>query len=275
MWWSEDEYNRVDLIPPEFEEHFGPQGAAVVKAYQDGKTDPGWGQDKFMPRYEKGLFAPSRLATASSMGRPPFAFIMRSLRLVCIDIDGKNGGFDNVGKLGMLPYTLGERSKSSNGYHLFYKTSEDAWDGELGFAEFKDRIGIQQGVDFRATGCVYHWPNQRWNHHPIAELPQHLKDMLRQKYQAAEASVSVIMKTLATEDQEEIAIMHDNLIEDLARPIPAGRRNNTLFAIGSQLMLADVPGWETLLNDRALQVGLDSDEVAKLIRNVTKYGANA
>ena len=277
MWWSEDEYNRNDLVPAELQEHAGPNGIAMVKLHANDKTDPGWGEKTFMKKYEQHLFTQQRVLSISgrNMGRPPFAFVMRSLRLVCIDIDGKNGGLDHVGKLGMLPYTLAETSKSGNGYHLYYKTSEDQWDAGTGFAEFRDRIGIQQGVDFRATGCVFHWPNQRWNNHPIEEFPQHLKDLLREKYAKAEATVAAITKTLDNGDSEEIAIMHENLIEDLAKPIPAGRRNNTLFAVGSQLMLAEVPDWQERVKSRAIAVGLDNQEVAKLLHNIDKYGANA
>ena len=276
MWWTTDEYKGTELVPGAFSGFMGPKGIAIVRAGSDGKTDPGWGEDKFMKYYEAGKFVTSKILTNSRyMNRPPFAFVMRSMKLVCIDIDGKNGGLQEVGKLGMLPYTLAEISKSGNGYHLFYATSEDTWDTALGFAEFKDRIGIQQGVDFRATGCVFHWPSQKWNDRPVAELPQHLKDMLKSNYARAEAMVATITKTLENGDPDEILLLRDSLISDLGKPIPAGRRNNTLFAIGSQLMLAAVPDWENLVRSRAIAVKLDTDEVDKLIRNIDKYGANA
>ena len=62
----------------------------------------------------------------------------------------------------MLPPTLAETSKSGDGYHLFYLVDEE-WDDEKGYGLLGDRIGIEQGVDIRATGCVYHHPQQRWN----------------------------------------------------------------------------------------------------------------
>ena len=80
----------------------------------------------------------------------------------------------------------------------------------------------------------------------------------------------VIQKTLAL-DPEEIAIMHDDLITELSRPIPTGKRNNTLFAIGSKMAEAKVPDWQTLVGDRAVAVGLDEDEVDKLITNIGRY----
>jgi hypothetical protein len=199
-----------------------------------------------------------------------FAFIMRSMRVVCIDIDGKNGGLIHAGKLGMLPYTLAETSKSGDGFHLFY-TVEDEWDEEVGFARFSDRIGLEQGVDFRGTGCVYHYQSQRWNHRQITALPAHLVTRLEAHTQAKVAATAVITKILDTEDEVEVALMQDQLLVDLAKPIPAGRRNNTLFAIGQQLKLAQVPDWDKHLHARALDVGLDIDEANKLVANVEKY----
>lgn len=272
MWWESDTFNRVDQIPPEFAEFEGPEGIAVVRAYSNGKTDPGWGGEKFMQNYTTRMFKTYRAVTNMDVNkRPPFAFIMRSMRLVCIDIDGKNGGLEHVGRLGMLPYTLAETSKSDNGYHLFYSTEEE-WDEAEGFAPFKDRIGIQQGVDLRVTGCVFHHTNQRWNHRPVAPLPDHLIEMLVTRQQKELATVSAIAMTLDTGDEEEIAIMQSTLVDDLAKPIPAGRRNNTLFAIGNQMKLAEVPDWQKLVRERAEAVGLDYDERVKLVANIEKYG---
>ena len=280
-WWMTDQYGGVEAVPPEFNDYAGPEGVALVRAYRDGKTDPGWGlwrpgsgaeSAAFMWKYEHLAFRPDPIVYGFSNGRWNFAFVMRALRLVCIDIDGKNGGLTHVGKLGMLPYTLAETSKSGDGYHLFYATSEDVWSPVEGFAQFQDRIGLEQGVDFRATGCVYHHPPQRWNGRSIAELPAHLKKRLTAHTQAAAARMSSIVKTMDNQDPEEIALMHDALMDDLKKQIPAGRRNNTLFAVGVQLRLAQVDEWDQLLFDRALDVGLDHNEARKLVANVERYG---
>ena len=66
-------------------------------------------------------------------------------------------------------------------------------------------------------------------------------------------------------------MMHDDLITELAKPIPAGKRNNTLFALGSKMKEARVPEWSELLADRANEIGLDEDEIDKLIANIVKY----
>lgn len=279
MWWSREDYNRMELIPPEFQDHAGPNGLALVRLHKNGKTDPGWGENTFMKNYLANRFVWHRAVNSSQyMGRAPFAFIMRSMSLICIDIDGKNGGLEEAAMLqdlGLLPPTLAESSKSENGYHLFYKTSEDQWHAGGGFAEFRDRIGFRAGIDIRATGCVYHWPNQRWNHLIIAELPDGMKKLLAQNQQQIDTARWTIIKTLEEGDVDTIAMKRDQLVEDLGKPMPAGRRNNTLFAIGSQLMLMQVPDWADLVKARAMAVGLDNQEVAKLLHNIDKYGANA
>ena len=276
-WWRTDEYDIDTEIPAGISDNAGPKGVALVRVWPDGTTDPGWGMPAFMQKYRTGRFM--RTLDAIIKGylqeKWAFAFVMRSVRIVCIDIDGKNGGFVGAGMLGMLPYTLAETSKSGNGYHLFYLVSDDEWSDELGFAPFSDRIGIQQGVDFRATGCVYHYPSQRWNNRQIVELPDHVKTVLRERQQKAAAQVTNIIKVLDNGDMEEVLLMHDALIEDLKKPIPAGRRNNTLFAIGSQLFLAQVQNWETLVRDRAMELGLDPDETNKLVRNISAYAPSS
>jgi hypothetical protein len=277
-WWETDTYDHDYAVPWQFEgaELSGPYGPALVKAWPNGKTDPGWGLTSnsgpgFMERYTKGNFKAAPIVFGFNQKRWNFAFVMRSMRVICIDIDGKNGGLVHAGKLGMLPYTLAETSKSGDGYHLFYVTSDDQWDHDLGFAEFSDRISIEQGVDIRATGCVYHHASQRWNGRLITELPAHLKERLRKKQQTAAAQTAAIVGVLEGDDQEEVLIMQNTLLEDLKKPIPAGRRNNTLFAIGQQLKLAQVPGWEQALHTRATQLGLDMAEADKLVANVQKY----
>jgi hypothetical protein len=256
----------------------GPNGVAIVRVWPKGNTDMGWGLENkkdnpgFMHRYAKGQFKMGPILWGYDRKRWAFAFVMRSMRVVCIDIDGKNGGFDHVGRLGMLPYTLAETSKSGDGYHLFYKVTEDEWDPDSGFAMFADRIGLEQGVDFRGTGCVYHYSSQRWNGRTLVELPKHIKERLRKREQAAAAQTAAIVAVLESEDTMEVVMMQDELLRDLAKPIPKGRRNNTLFAIGTQLKLAQVPNWEKQLHARALQVGLSAFETDKLVTNVVKYG---
>lgn len=68
-------------------------------------------------------------------------------------------------------------------------------------------------------------------------------------------------------------MMQDQLITDLNKPIPPGRRNTSLFAIGSQMYLGRVPGWKQLVHNRAVALGLDIDEADKLIANIERYAA--
>lgn len=277
-WWMTEDYS-VDLtVPSVFDQHVGPKGLALVKAWPDGRTQKGWGlnppkgeTDGFMPRYNRGEFNDRRVLYGYARGRWAFAFIMRSLRLVCVDIDGKNGGFVGARKLGPLPKTLAETSKSGNGYHLFYSVDEE-WDEDKGYALLADRIGIEDGVDIRATGCVYHHETQMWNGRGIAPLPDYLKEMLLHREQKVSAAYQHIDAVLSSGDDMEVLMMHDQLTDELKKPIPSGKRNITLFAIGNKMRQAEVPGWQDLVRERAEDVGLPVDEIEKLVANISTYG---
>jgi len=271
-WWETDTYDDDAAISDSIAgvDVTGPQGLALVRAWPDGRTDAGWGDEAFMAKYQADGFNARSVLYGYRKGKWAFAIIMRSLRLVAVDIDGKNGGLEHVKKLGALPPTLAETSKSGNGYHLFYEVDEE-WDEAHGFGSIRDRIGIEQGVDIRSTGCVYHHDTQRWNRRSVAPLPDYLKHLLLAKQQERAHRAATIATVLDSDDETEILLMHDALLTDLAKPIPAGKRNNTLFAIGQQMKTAQVPDWETKLADRANEVGLAADEIDKLVTNVTRY----
>jgi hypothetical protein len=277
-WWLSDTYDLQDAVPQEFNYLAGPKDLALVKVWPNGKTDQGWGLqgkdggDGFMPRYDRGEFNSRRVLHGYGKGRWAFAFVMRSVQIVCIDIDGKNGGFEHAKRLGNLPPTKAETSKSGNGYHLFYQYDEE-WDDAKGFGSLADRIGIEQGVDIRATGCVYHHDTQRWNHRELAPLPDYLKEMLLHREQKIQAREAAIATVIAEGDDMEVLMMQDQIEAELAKPIPAGKRNVTLFALGNQIRQAQVPDWETKVGDRATQVGLDQPEIEQLIRNINRYGS--
>lgn len=277
-WWETDDYSGEQEYPAQFEDMAGPRGVALVRAWPDGRTTEGWGltgargTDGFMPRYMRGEFDPRRTLHGYRQDKWAFALVMRSLSMVCVDIDGKNGGIEEARKLGPLPPTTAETSKSGDGYHLFYLVDE-LWDPAKGYGLLNDRIGVVQGVDIRATGCVYHHKQQRWNGRPIEMLPDYLAEMLLHREQKIEATNQRITKILNSNDDLEVLMMHDELITELNKPIPTGKRNNTLFAIGSQMQTAQVPNWEELLENRALKAGLDNGEAEKLVSNISKYSA--
>ena len=58
-----------------------------------------------------------------------------------------------------------------------------------------------------------------------------------------------------------------------AAPIPAGKRNNTLFAIGAEMKIAGIIGWQEQVYNRAVEVGLSDDEAEKLVNNIEKYAS--
>lgn len=271
-WWMDDQYDLQTLdggLPFNDDSLWGPRGPAMVSLYDDGTTSPGWGRKEFMLHYTKLQFSPRRHLHNYKERQPSFALVMRSTRLLCVDIDGKNGGFQHVGQLGLLPRTLAERSKSGNGFHLFY-TVEDEWDAQDGFNKYKDVIGLVPGVDIRAVGCVFHKPTQRWNHRELAPIPQHLDARLLERVARREQQAVNIAKMMQ-QDPEEILIMQYELLEELKKPIQAGSRNNTLFAIGSKLKQAQVPDWEKHVEQRGVEVGLDDEEIDRLLANINRY----
>ena len=278
-WWRTDTYDLAGLNDgPDMSDEslWGPKGPAVVPMFPqpDGgvKTGPGWGRDTFMQFYNRYEFTPRRVLHKYDERQQPFAWVMRSARLLCVDIDGKNGGFEHVSELGFLPPTLAEKSMSGNGYHLFYLV-DDEWDPHAGFDKYRDVIGLVTGVDIRAVGCVYHKPTQQWNSRGLAQLPEHLDLALTSRQRKRNAAKIEIAKTLEL-DKEEIAIMHDEMLTELNKPIKPGTRNQTLFAIGSKMKQAECPGWEDAITERGLKIGLDEDELEKLIQNINTYGVD-
>ena len=282
-WWQTDEYTEDQLVPDQFlgPGLWGPKGQAFVRVFPNGKTDKGWGLVErrangtlgagFMKRYLRGDFMlVTPIHTGYKNGAHGLAYVMRSASILAIDIDGKNGGFEHTSELGFLPRTLAEKSKSGNGYHLFYLV-DDEWDAEVGFGRFGDIISIVQGVDIRYTGCIFHYPQQLWNNTDLAPLPQHLIDRFEERTIRKNRVSVEIRKTMESEDIDMQVMLQDELKDELAKPIQEGRRNTTLFAIGTKMMQAQVPGWEDLLLDRASQLGLDDEEADKIVENVTRY----
>ena len=274
-WWMTDTYDDESETGPldlNNGDLWGPNGASMTSLWEvkDGvKTGPGWGREEFMGRYLKREFSPRRILFGYNKRQWNYAWIMRGSRLLCIDIDGKNGGLEYASQLGFLPPTAAETSKSGNGYHLFYLT-DDTWDDNDGFGRYRDHIGIVTGVDIRGAGCVYHYPTQRWNHRLPAALPTALATKLLARSQERERQASNIKKVLAL-DPEEILLMQDAIITELTKPIPAGKRNNTLFALGVKMRDAEIEDWDERLLDRGTELGLDDEELVKLIKNIEKY----
>lgn len=276
MTWYEDErsFRSTEVLPPDLNALSGPRNTALVSVYEEGRTTPGWGERLFMQNYLRDKFAaPPRIARAAK--GQPYAIVMRSIRAIMIDLDrhtddGGADGFEAAAKLD-LPPTLAETSKSGTGRHLFYKVT-DFWDDDLGFAAYEDIIGLQPGIDIRGVGCSYRYPTQRWNDRSIAHAPDSLLELIEERRARKLALTTQLAAAAADPDSEEALIMHDTLLQELAKPIPNGKRNSTLFAIGSKMNQAGVPDWQTHLSERANEVGIDTDEAVKIIDNVVKYG---
>ncbi|QCG78289.1 DNA primase/polymerase [Microbacterium phage AloeVera] len=267
QWFeNHDQYYLQKAVPNEIEY----DKLSLIRVYPNsGKTQPGWGALEFMENYLQNAFSPERAIKFFEKYSSPFGIVMRSVPYVVIDIDGKNGGIPTSRVLN-LPETLAERSKSGNGYHLFYRVPGAIWHDLRGYDEFPDIIGLVPGVDIKGTGVVYHYPNQRWNGKPIADLPPRLMELLGRARDIKRASRLTREGARALEP-EELLLLHDELKDALAKPVPQGGRNQRLYKIGARMFAADYPHWDTALIERGTQLGLESSEIDELIHNISEY----
>jgi len=265
MKWYErtDQYQDPAGLPVEILEQ---PGLSLVHVNPDGTTTKGWGRASFLGNQERGKFRPAPYLQRFKHGRA-FGVVMRALPLICTDIDGKNGGFQSARILD-LPPTLAETSKSGNGVHLFYSVDTE-WDEHYGYDHWSDVNGLIPGVDIKGTGIVYHFPQQRWNDLHIVPAPAGLLRLLESRKRTAELSRarSAAVRDL---DPDDLAIFGDELLEELARPLPEGGRNNALFVWGRK---ADgiVKDWPLHLYRRGEQAGLGDSELVHLIKSVQSY----
>lgn len=284
-WWLTDQYVVDADIPAglAIPDIAGPKGFGLVRVWPNGTTSKGWGllggtdkntgeqEDGFMPRYLRDEFNSRRVLYGYNKQKWAFAFIMRSLNVIAIDIDGKNGGLDHAEELlANAPPTLAETSKSGTGYHLFFRTHEN-WDDVTGYGDLlSDHIGIVQGVDVRSTGCIYHHDTQRWNGREMVDLPKHIEQRLLAK---AEARITAHARVAAIQSMDplEALMAIDELERELAKPIKDGKRNMTLFAIGSQLAAAGIENWEEKVAKRGEEIGLDANEVDRIVANIVRH----
>jgi len=271
---TQTQYSISSLLPlSRTSPYAGPLGPAYVEVFKDGSTAPGWGGKTFISKYRKRGFDLRRALTMFEQKQTPHALVMRSVSMICIDIDGKNGGIESAAALN-LPRTMAETSKSGNGYHLFYLVP-DMWNPTFGFDCLRDRIGWRTGIDVRATGCVYHYPSQRWNTMLPVDLPDHLLldlEQARDELAARAEHITTLQTSTDPDDQMEFLMLQTSIQSRLDAPIPAGKRNNTLFAIGAEMMLAGITGWSEQVFNRAVALGLDDAEAEKLVGNIERYG---
>lgn len=269
MQWFENPAQYVNDTP--LPAQMMPYNPALVRVYAEGRTEPGWGAEKFSDNHAKGVFGPARALRFYEKFGQPFAIIMRAMPLICVDIDGKNGGVETAQVL-QLPPSLAETSKSGNGFHVYYYVPGMQWIDHRGYEEFPDMIGLVPGVDIKGTGVVYHHNTQLWNTLDVAPLPGALAELLGRardikRYTRAAAG------GMAALDEDEKVIIWDGLLAQLASPKVGveGKRNNRLYAIGSQMFASGVPNWDLKLFDRGLEVGSTPEKMTALIKNIEKY----
>jgi hypothetical protein len=238
-------------------------GVAVVAVYGE-KTQPGWGNERFMRNYLRQFFA-----HPIEEGKP-YALVMRSLRLLCVDIDGKNDGYTTAAKLN-LPPTLAETSRSGNGHHLFYEYP-DVWDKEQGYVSQPDRIGMWPGIDIKSTGVVYHHSHQLWNSEAIAVLPGDVWAKLQQRNER-DAELRITPSQAAELTDDDLKFKRDILLIELSRPRKDGR-DSSLWRIGASLLNLGVD--EQYMSEKILAAGLswgvpEDIITGKIIPNIISY----
>jgi hypothetical protein len=267
QWYEDDRQYVINKpIPLEFEEY---GTLSLIRVYSKGGTETGWGAKDWAEQREAGRFDPDRSVRYFEKYQQPFAFVMRSIPFVCIDVDGKNNGQAFTNML-QLPETLAERSKSGNGWHLIYRVPGAAFDSKRGFAEMEDHNGVLPGIDVRGTGAMFHYPNQQWNRTKAADLPMSLYALLENAQRIRHNARLTAGGTLGL-SEDELVIVHDRLATQLAMRAPVGTRNQRLYAIGTQMFASNYPDWEMQIRLRGEQLGLDVDEVEQILENIIKY----
>lgn len=264
QWFEKTEQYTIDDA---LGERAWPHTLSLVRVGDEGKTQAGWSKEQFMKNYTKGFFKPDRILREFATEGYPFALLMRSLPMICVDIDGKNGGIQ-ASRILSLPETLAETSKGGNGYHLFYRVPEEVWHFNYGYNEFPDANALIPGVDIRSIGVVYHHPQQRWNALDPAPLPNTVRKLLNQKKQQQAIEKERREAPLSGSD---LAIAQEQVLESLARKIPSGKRNTTLYAIGCAMLTYQIKNWEDLLMARGTQLGMDQGELRSIVNHVKQY----
>lgn len=267
--WYEDEDQYTEVTPwSDLAEHSGPHGVAVVQVFRE-KTQPGWGHERFMKNYSRSFFDPGKVPEGK-----PYALVMRSLRLLCVDIDGKNDGYKAAKKL-ELPPTLAETSKSGNGHHLLY-SYPDEWDENAGYVDQPDRINMWQGIDIKSVGVVYHHLHQRWNTEAIAVLPESIGADLRRR-RARDEFLTTTPSQASELSDEDLKFKRDMLLIELSRARSTGR-DSSLWRIGASLLNLGVDEAYMAEKIRAAGIrwGVPLDVIdGKIIPNIISYARRA
>jgi len=264
--WFEDrsQYTESTPIPKQIDY----DKLSLIRVFESGKTQPGWGAQEFMQNYLNNAFDPQHAIRYFEKYHQPFAIVMRSVPLVCIDIDGKNGGIQTAKSLD-LPPTLAETSKSGNGFHLFYRVPYSNW-GSYGFSEYPDIIGLLPGIDVKGTGVVFHYPTQQWNTLDVGMLPPTLMEHIgtvRDVRRAARVTATGVQDM----SEDDLVVLWADLLKDLGKKIEVGNRNERLYALGARLFASGYQDWARKVFDRGIELGLSPEELNGVLENIEKY----
>ena len=88
-WWQSDEYlddSALGMMPIGDADVWGPKGPALVKLWNDGRTQTGWGREAFMTEYKRQNFLLNRILHGYGKGTWNFPSMsiqtMRALRMI-------------------------------------------------------------------------------------------------------------------------------------------------------------------------------------------------
>lgn len=256
-WWRDDR-QYVDSSPLAGLLAFRPD---VVRAYVHRRqTQRGWGASDYLENRHSFALDSQDLTV-------PFGIVMRSIPVLGVDVDAKNGGTSTgteraLAALGLASVpTLAELSRSGSGYHLYYSLA-DVWSDDPqrpGYVRVADRIGFLGGVDIKAETLMYHYPHQRWNERGVAAAPPLLLRALSARSRRASAPPS------PSSVEARVAALRG--LARLSLPIEVGRRNTTLWGIAKDLYRGGFPEWETVIESAADGCGLSDSETSVLLHS--------
>lgn len=149
-----------------------------------------------------------------------FALLLQSIqhngkRLLVLDVDGKNGGYNTYDRLSFDEDTLIQKSRSGNGQHNFYWVDQNVGDLRC--------VNAFSGIDLLTSGLCICLPHQLNNNLPIKDAPERLVRKLLDYKKQKERRKALRMAPTAPEKETECNIWCN-------RPIPTGHRNNYIWA---------------------------------------------
>jgi hypothetical protein len=222
-------------------------------------------------------------ATKEKVVGKDHALLMKSINVLCVDIDGKNGGMDNLHKLGYLPPTLAEISRSGTGYHLYYSLT-DAQNSTFSM-DFAGKSALATGVDIKTQGLVFQAvatsKHQMYNARQLSLIPDSLANLVelntikKQKarvfFKSPQGLKELEKKRQAQpKDEWDWSSLGTPCSGYCLSPIPQGMRNDSLYTFGLAKMANGETDWEKHMGHAARKSNIPNDELGVLVGQVKR-----